>query len=157
MKIDTFDRKILRNLVDNCKISNAALAKEIGLTPPATMERVRKLQKRGFILDYKAVLDKKKLGKGLTCFIALIVEHHSKNKTENLIENHLNELSEIEEIHLVTGRYDYLLKAALRDVDDLKEFIFEKLVKLEFINKVETFLSISSVFNPNANLINDDD
>lgn len=152
-KIDEFDKKILRILQNNSKISNASLAREIGLTAPAALERVKKLQKNGFIIGYQAILNKKKLGKGLTCFIALNLEHHNKRNTDALIEKHLKRLGEIEEINLVTGRHDYLLKVNLRDVDDLREFIFEKLTKIEFISKVETFLSLSSIANPNLNLI----
>jgi len=144
---------ILRIMQNNSKISNAALAREIGLTAPATLERVKKLQKDGFILGYKAILNKKKLGKGLTCFIALNLEHHNKLHTDTLIEKHLKKLGKIEEIHLITGRHDYLIKVNLRDVDELKEFILEKLTKIEFISKVETFLSLSSIANSNQNLV----
>lgn len=157
LKIDKFDKKILRILQKNGKISNTNLAEEIGLTAPATLERVKKLQKNGFIVGYKAILDKKKLGKGLTCFIALNLEHHKNPNPDHLIEKHLKKLNEIEEIHLVTGRYDYLIKVNLRDVDELKDFLFEKLTKIEFINKVETFLSISSLINTNFKLVNEDD
>ena len=153
LKIDKFDKNILKILQNNSKISNTAIAKEIGLTAPAALERVKKLQKNGFILGYKAVLNKKKLGKGLTCFIALNLEHHNKRNTDALIEKHLKKLGNIEEIHLVTGRHDYLLKVNLRDIDALREFIFEKLTKIEFISKVETFISLSSITNPSLNLI----
>lgn len=151
-KIDEFDKKILMILHNNSKISNASLAKEIDLTAPAALERVKKLQKNGFILGYKAIINKKKLGRGLTFFIALNLEHHKKRNTDTLIEKHLKRLGEIEEIHLVTGRHDCLLKVHLRDVDELRDFIFEKLTKIEFISKVETFLAISSMANPNLNL-----
>jgi Lrp/AsnC family leucine-responsive transcriptional regulator len=145
MKIDLFDQKILRILQDNCKISNAALAKKIGLTPPATLERVRKLKKEGFILGYQAILNKKKLGKGLTCLIALDLEHHNKRKVFESVEGNLKKLTEIENIYLVTGRYDYLIKVNLRDVEELRDFVVRKLTKIEFIDKVETFIAISSI------------
>ena len=157
LKIDKSDKKILMILQNNGKISNTKLAERISLTAPATLKRVKKLQKSGFIVGYKAILDKKKLGKGLTCFIALNLDHHGKRNTGYLIERYLKKLNEIEEIHLVTGRHDYLIKINLRDVDELKDFIFEKLTKIEFIHKVETFLSISSITNPNFKLVNEDD
>ncbi|MGB8951505.1 MAG: Lrp/AsnC family transcriptional regulator [Candidatus Aminicenantales bacterium] len=153
MNLDNFDKKILDLLSTNAKISNAALAREIGLTPPATLERVRKLEKNGFILGYKTVLDKNKLGKGLTCFVALHLAHHNKQKVFQLVENSLKKYEEIEEIHLVTGRYDYLIKIHLKNVEELREFIIEKLTKLGFISKVETFVAISSLNNANFNLV----
>ena len=157
IRIDPFDKKILSILQENGRISNADLARKIGLTAPATLERVKKLQKNGFIVGYKAILDKKKLGKGLTCFMALNLEHHKKRNTDLLVERHLKKFNNIEEIHLVTGRHDCLIKVNLRDVDELKDFIFEKLTKIEFVSKVETFLSISYIANKNFNLIDNED
>jgi Lrp/AsnC family leucine-responsive transcriptional regulator len=154
VKIDRFDQKILRILQENCKISNAALAKKIGLTPPAMLERVKKLEREGFILGFKAVLNKKKLGKGLTCLIALDLEHHNKRKVFNSVEENLKKLSDVENIYLVTGRYDYLITVNLRDVEELREFVAEKLTKIEFINKVETFIAISSLANSIFNFSN---
>ena len=154
VKIDRFDQKILRILQENCKISNTALAKKIGLTPPAMLERVKKLEREGFILGFKAVLNKKKLGKGLTCLIALDLEHHNKRKVFNSVEENLKKLSDVENIYLVTGRYDYLITVNLRDVEELREFVAEKLTKIEFINKVETFIAISSLANSSFNFSN---
>jgi len=155
MKLDKIDKKILMILQNNCKISNAALAREIRLTAPAALERVKKLEKNGLILGYKAILNKKKLGKGLTCFIALHLEHHNKREMFPLIEKGLKKLEEIEEIHFLTGRHDYLIKVNLRDVDELREFLVEKLTKIEFINAIETFLAISSITNTNLSLIDE--
>jgi Lrp/AsnC family leucine-responsive transcriptional regulator len=149
VKIDRFDQEILRILQENCKISNTALAKKIGLTPPATLERVKKLEKEGFILGYQAILNKKKLGKGLACLIALDLEHHNKRKVFESVEESLKKVAEIENIYLVTGRYDYLIKVNLRDVEELREFVVKKLTKIEFIDKVETFIAISSMANLN--------
>lgn len=149
IKIDRLDQMILTILQDNCRISNASLAKKIGLTPPASLERVKKLEKEGIILGYKAILDKNKLGKGLTCLIALDLEHYNKKKVFGSVEENLKKLPDIENIYLVTGRYDYLIKVNLRDVEELREFIVEKLTKIAFINKVETFITISSIDGSN--------
>jgi len=155
LEIDRFDKRILKILSDQGKISNTALAREIGLTPPATLERVRKLERNGYIQGYKALLNKDKLGKGLTCFIALHLAHHNKRKVFNLVEQSLKKFEEVEEIHLITGRYDYLIKIHLRNVDELKEFIIAKLTKIAFISRVETFLAVSSMANSNFNLIDE--
>lgn len=157
MKLDAIDKKILTILQNNCKISNSALAQEINLTAPAALERVKKLEKNGLILGYRAVLNKKELGKGLTCFISLHLEHHNKQEIFPLIEEGLKSLEEIEEIHLLTGRHDYLIKINIRDVDELRTFLMEKLTKIGYINEIETFLAISSISNTNANLINENE
>jgi len=79
--------------------------------------------------------------------ILMILQNNGKISNTKLAEG----------IHLVTGRHDYLIKINLRDVDELKDFIFEKLTKIEFISKVETFLSISSITNTNFKLVNEND
>ncbi len=151
-ELDSFDRKILQMLQNNCRISNASLARKIGLTPPATLERVKKLQKKGVILGYKAIINKKAMGKGLTCFIAVHCKHHFKYDTISHIEKEFKKILEIEEYHGLTGRYDYLVKVNVKNVDDLREFVIKKLTKIEYIERVETFVAISSYLASVSNL-----
>ncbi len=105
-------------------------------------------------MGFKAILNKNKLGKGLTCVIALDLERYNKRKVFSSVEESLKKLSEIENIYLVTGRYDYFIIVNLRDVEDLREFVVRKLTNIEFINKVETFVAISSVSNSGFRLLN---
>ena len=69
MKIDTIDKKILKTLQKNAKITNAKLSKEIGLSPAPTLERVRKLESKGIISGYHAKLDKSKIGLGVSTYV----------------------------------------------------------------------------------------
>jgi Lrp/AsnC family leucine-responsive transcriptional regulator len=151
--MDKIDKKILKVLANNARINNVKMSKIIKLTAPATMQRIRRLQNSGIILGFKTILDKKKLGKGLTCFMAITLKSEMENAAGDLIGNQLKKFSEIEEIHFLTGRYDCLIKLHVRDVDDLREFMFKKLTKLEAFSHVETFISLSSIDNANFNLI----
>jgi Lrp/AsnC family leucine-responsive transcriptional regulator len=152
-KMDKIDKKILEVLANNAKINNVEMSKKIRLTAPATMQRIRKLQKSGIIIGFKTVFDKKKLGKGLSCFMAITVKSEMASVVGDLIENQLKKFREIEEIHLLTGRYDCLIKLHVRDVDELSEFMFKKLTKLKAFSHVETFISLKSIDNPNFSLI----
>lgn len=154
MKYDEFDKGILRILYNDSKISNSTLAKKINLSPPATLERVKKLRKNGIVLGQKAILDKKKLGRGLTCFISLQIKHLYKKEEYDLIEKHLKQLEEIEEIYFLTGKIDYLIKVNIKDIDEFREFFMAKLSKVKLIERVETFVVVSSAVNPNYNPIN---
>lgn len=141
--MDKVDRKILTILQENGRISNVALSKLIGLTPPATLERVRKMEENGYIKSYHARLDMKKLGKTLSCLIALnLVRHEQKSIHE--FEDELKELKEIEEIYHVTGRFDYIVKVNVRDVEELRNFLVEKLTKIKRVDKAETFIILSA-------------
>jgi Lrp/AsnC family leucine-responsive transcriptional regulator len=156
MKHDEYDKGILRILYNDSKVSNFTLAKKINLSPPATLERVRKLRKNGIILGQKAILDKKKLGRGLTCFISLQIKHLHNKEEYDLIEKHLKQLEEIEEVYFLTGTIDYLIKVNVKDIDEFREFFMAKLSKVKLIERVETFVVVSSAVNPNYNPINID-
>jgi Lrp/AsnC family leucine-responsive transcriptional regulator len=156
MKHDEYDKGILRILYNDSKISNSTLAKKIKLSPPATLERVRKLRRNGIILGQKAILDKKKLGRGLTCFISLQIKHLHKKEEYDLIERHLKQLEEIEEIYFLTGTIDYLIKVNIKGIDEFREFFKAKLSRVKLIERAETFVVVSSAANPNYNPINID-
>ncbi len=157
MKYDEFDKEILRILYNDSNVSNRTLSKKINLSPPATLERVKKLRKNGTILGQKAILDKKKLGRGLTCFISLQIKHLYKEEEYDLIEKDLKQLDEIEEIYFLTGKIDYLIKVNIKDIDEFKEFFMAKLSKVKLIERVETFVVVSSAVNPDYNPININD
>jgi Lrp/AsnC family transcriptional regulator, leucine-responsive regulatory protein len=154
MKYDEFDKGILKILYEDGKISNSTLAQKIKLSPPATLERVRKLRANGIIQGQKAILDKKKLGRGLTCFIALQIKHLHRQEAYRRIEEHLQQLEEIEDIYFLTGRIDYLIKVNVRDIDEYREFFIAKLSKVQMIERAETFVVVSSAVNPRYNPIN---
>lgn len=154
MKYDEYDKEIIRILYEDSKISNFNLAKKINLSPPATLERVKKLRKNGIILGQKVILNKKKLGRGLTCFISVQIKHLYKQEAFIQIEKQLKQLEEIEEIYFLTGKIDYLIKVNIKDIDEFKEFFMAKLSKVKYIDRVETFVVVSSSLNPNYNPIN---
>lgn len=144
IKLDQFDLKILEIMQQDGRISNANLAKEIGLTPPSTLERVKKLTRQGFIEGYQAKLNKKKLGRDITCFIAFNLKYHGIEDTSVNLKKDLLDIPGVEEVHLITGRYDYIIKVNLINMDDLKQFILDKLSKIEYLDRLETFIAISS-------------
>jgi len=156
MKYDEYDKGILKILYEDSKISNSTLAQKINLSPPATLERVRKLRTNGIIQGQRAILDKKKLGRGLTCFLSLQIKHLHRQEAYRRIEEHLKQLEEIEEIYFLTGRIDYLIKVNVRDIDEFREFFIAKLSKVQMIERAETFVVVSSAVNPRYNPINVD-
>ena len=141
--MDLIDKKILMILQKNGKISNVALAKEINLTPPATLERVRKLEETGYIEGYKAVLNYKKLDKGLSCMIAVTLLRQGKRNMQPFDEQ-LKKLPEVEKFYHVTGRFDYIIKVNLKDVDELRALLVNKLTDIDIIDRAETLIILSA-------------
>ena len=111
MKIDTIDKKILKTLQKNAKITNARLSKEIGLSPAPTLERVRKLETRGIISGYHAKLDKSKIGLGVSTYVMVSLKSHNKKNLDLFIEKikDVESIFKTKELKLIEN-YEYVIK-----------------------------------------------
>ena len=114
--IDSRDRQILAMLQENARLSNAAIARELGMAPSAVLERIRKLERRGVILGYQARIDPKALGLGLTAFTFVRAEEPVGSIDSG---QYLAELPEVMEVHHCAGRDAYLIKSRVADTEDL--------------------------------------
>ncbi len=145
--MDSKDGQILRLLQKNAKISNVKLAEEIGLTPPATSERVKKLEETGLIEGYHARLDGNKLGYKVPVLIAISLVRHQEKDIKDFVR-FLKTTPEITHYYHVTGAYDYLLQINMKDINDLRDFLINKLTGKKGINKAETFLIMDEFHSP---------
>ncbi|MGG1401065.1 Lrp/AsnC family transcriptional regulator [Bacillus salipaludis] len=141
--LDPLDLKILDLLQTQGQLSNTELAKRVNLSPPATHARVKRLENDGYIDRRVAVLRSRKLGFDLLCFIFLSTNIHQKEQLEQL-EGEMNSMPEILECHCLTGEYDYLLKVANRNREELEKFI-RKLNLLPGVNRIQTSLSLREI------------
>ncbi|QEL65820.1 Lrp/AsnC family transcriptional regulator, leucine-responsive regulatory protein [Oryzomicrobium terrae] len=128
-RLDDYDRKILRELRRDGRISNQKLAERIGLSPTPCWNRVRALEKAGVITDYVAILDQRALGLPDTVIIEVTLDHHDDNMLERFGQA-LAALPEVMEAFLVTGEYDYLIKVAVAGTEGYERFLRTKLYKL---------------------------
>jgi Lrp/AsnC family leucine-responsive transcriptional regulator len=145
--MDKKDQKILTLLQENAKISNVKLAEEIGLTPPATLERVKKLEETGLITGYYARVDRDKLGFKVPVLIAVTLMKHQKQNIQAFVD-FMHKTPEIVTYFHVTGAYDYLLQVNMQDIKALHHFLINKLTGNEGIDKAETFLIMDEVHAP---------
>jgi len=118
--IDSLDAKILNILQKDGRVSNADMARELGMAPSAILERKKKLEKAGIITGYEVRLDAKALGLPLTVFIQVKTEEKVGKTT---VGHRLAELANIQTVHFIAGEYSYMLQARLRDTDDLVELL----------------------------------
>jgi Lrp/AsnC family leucine-responsive transcriptional regulator len=140
--LDKIDAALLRALQCDGRATHTSLAKKVGLTPPAVLERVRKLEERGLIRGYHATVDPGLLGLQLRVFIAVTLARHQ----ENAIGSFLGAISRFPQIighSHVTGRFDFILQGVFPDVGALEQFIAHKLTALPMIDRAETFLVLS--------------
>jgi Lrp/AsnC family leucine-responsive transcriptional regulator len=129
MEIDELDRKILRELRRDGRMSNTRLAEKVGLSTTPCWNRVRALEEGGLIEGYTAMLSQKALGYPDTVIIEVPLDRHDDDIFEKFGQA-LADLPEVMEAYLLTGEYDYLIKVAVAGTAGYEEFLRRKLYKL---------------------------
>ncbi|MFC1502372.1 Lrp/AsnC family transcriptional regulator [bacterium] len=142
--LDDIDRKILDILQENGRITNAQLAKEAGISPPPMLDRVRKLEKNGYIRKYVALADPKKLNRGTMAFVAISLSLHRRDAIQEFVEK-IQQIPEVLECYHLTGETDYLLKIAIEDMDAYEQFLLQKLTRFSGISKIKTSFILSTL------------
>ncbi len=143
-KLDAIDKKILIKLQENAKITNSQLAKEVGLSPAPTLERVKKLENIGYIKGYHAELDQDKLDLGVSVFVQASLNGSNKETMEKFQER-VHSIPELVECFHVTGSADFLLKILSRDMKSYNEFILDQLIDLTEIVNLKSSVVLSIV------------
>lgn len=143
-QLDRIDRNILRILQKNARITNKDLASQLGLSPPPTLERVKKLEALGFITGYTAILDAKKIQLGTIMMVSVSLHHHSQDTIDEVYRA-VNSLEEVLECYHVTGDEDFMLKVVCSDIYEYERFVREKLVKLNSMGKIKSSVVLSTI------------
>ncbi|MTJ04546.1 MAG: Lrp/AsnC family transcriptional regulator [Sediminimonas qiaohouensis] len=153
-KLDRIDINILSTLQEQGNITNVNLAEAVGLSPSPCLQRVKRLEKAGYIQNYRAVINLKKLAEHVTVFTEVTLADHRRNdfvKFENEIRRHEN----VVECHLLSGGYDYLLKIVARGVSQYQEIMEDLLERNLGIDKYFSYIVIKPVVEKHAVPIND--
>ncbi|SDH96428.1 Lrp/AsnC family transcriptional regulator [Propionivibrio dicarboxylicus] len=127
--LDDIDRKILRLLAQDGRISNQRLAEQVNLSSTPCWNRVKALEEMGIISGYAAILDQRALGMPDIVIIEVTLDHHDEGILNRFGEA-LSGLPEVMEAYLVTGDYDYLIKVAVTGTEGYERFLRQKLYKL---------------------------
>ena len=149
MVIDKIDVSLLNLLQSNTKLNTKELAQKVGLSVTPTYERIKRLEKEGYIKQYVAILDRKLIDKNLMVisFVSLIL--HS-NDMQIEFEKSVIEYSEVIECFHVTGNYDYQLKVIVSDMEEYQAFIKNKLSSINNIANVQSSFVMSSLKDTTA-------
>ena len=142
--MDYIDRQTLKALqLDGLK-KNSALAKAVGLAPSTMLDRVKKLEDKGILKGYRAVVDPEKIGLKAQGFACISLDRHRVKDIE-VLENEINRIPNVRACYHITGRFDYLLHVVAPDIGDLGNLIKEKLATIPGMGKIETFIVYSEV------------
>ena len=133
--INETDLRILALLQDNARISNVDIARQVGLAPSATLERLRKLESRGLILGYTARLAPRPLGYGLLAFVFVRSDERVGDGTTGA---QLAAIPEVQEVHHVAGEDCYLVKVRAADPEDLGRLLRESFGSVSTVRSTRT-------------------
>ena len=146
MNLDEIDKKLLKLLQTDSKKTTAALSSKLNLSVTAVYERIKKLEREGIIEKYVVLVNRKKIEKGFVVFCHIKLIQHTKEFLTKF-ESQVIKLNEVLECHHVSGDYDYILKIVLKDMEEYREFLVEKLTTLEHIGSTHSTFMISEVKN----------
>jgi Lrp/AsnC family leucine-responsive transcriptional regulator len=142
--LDQTDRKILAILQQDGRIANADLAKTINLSPTPTLERVRRLERDGFIERYAAILNPEKMEAALTAFVEVVLDRTTEEVLTRFSQA-ARQMPEIVECQMVAGGFDYLLKIRVRDMDAYRQLMGRGLAQLPGIRATHTYMVMEKV------------
>jgi len=142
--LNKVDQKILKVLQRDGRISFTELGKEVGLTTTPCIERVRKLEREGYVHGYTAVLDAQKLEVGLVVFVQLRLNRSSKQTFEDF-RRAIQKLEAVQECYLVTGSFDFLVKARVKDMAAYRDFLEESLLNLPGVQESTSIAAMETV------------
>ena len=144
--MDAIDKKLLQLLQQDTKKTTKELSLKLNLSVTAVYERIKKLEREGIIAKYVVLLDKEKVGKNFVVFCHLKLIQHAKEFLTKF-ESEVVQLKEVLECHHVSGDYDYILKIAVKNMEEYREFLVTKLTTLEHIGSTHSTFMISEVKN----------
>lgn len=147
--MDDTDRRLLRILQRDGRITNVDLARQANLSPAACFDRVKRLQRNGVILGYSAMLDPAKLDCALLVFIEIVLDRTTEDACQAFAKA-VVEAPEVLECHMVAGNFDFLIKARVRDMTAYRAFLGETLLRMPGVRETHTFAVMEELKNTSA-------
>ncbi|HCH2443099.1 leucine-responsive transcriptional regulator [Vibrio parahaemolyticus] len=151
-ELDRIDRNILNELQKDGRISNVELSKRVGLSPTPCLERVRRLERQGYITGYTALLNPQFLDASLLVFVEITLNRGAPDVFEQF-NSAVQKLDDIQECHLVSGDFDYLLKTRVSDMGAYRRLLGDTLLRLLGVNDTRTYVVMEEVKQSNQLVI----
>lgn len=146
--LDRIDRKILRELQFQGRISNAELSRRVGLSATPCHERVKRLENHGVIRGYQAMLNPEALGASILVYVEITLNRSSPDVFDSF-NLAVRELESIQECVLVSGHFDYLLKTRVQDMPSYRNLMNDTLLKLPGVSDSRSYVVMEEVKNAN--------
>jgi len=143
-KLSAIDRKILRALQEDGRMTVQAIADRVGLSASPCLRRIRQLEVAGIITAYSATVDQKAVGLPVSVFISIKLERQRAEELDRFAAA-VSRWPEVMECYLMTGQFDYLLRVVCADLGAYEEFLRQKLTQLEGVGSIESSFSLAQV------------
>ncbi len=150
MQLDRTDRRILRELQRNGRMSNQELAEKVGLSPSPCLRRVKQLEDEGIIKGYVALVNPAKLGLKMMALIQIRMDRHTPERFAEF-EKTIREYSQVMECILITGQTaDYQVKVIVEDMEQYQDFLLNKITPLPGVSDVHSSFILRQVVSSTA-------
>ena len=143
-ELNRIDRNILRELQEDGRISYTELARRVGLSTTPCIERIKRLERAGIIKGFSAVLDPEQLGAGLLVFVQIRLSRTAQDVFAQFKEA-AAQLPQVQECYLVSGNFDYLIKARVADMNAYRAFLGEALLSLPGVQESTSYVVMETV------------
>ncbi|MGO9645905.1 MAG: Lrp/AsnC family transcriptional regulator [Candidatus Bathyarchaeia archaeon] len=146
MSLDSGDVKILRIVQENCRLTARQISDRTGLPVTTVFAKIKRAERLGLVKGYNAVLDATKLGASTTAFIfaSFAYKNEEKATSQRKVGKEIGDFPEVQEVHIISGEWDILIKVKVRDVDSVGKFVVDKLRLVRGIEKTLTCLVFES-------------
>lgn len=144
IKLDPTDHRILEMLQENAKLTTKEVAGKLGLSITPVYERIKRLERHKIILRQVALVDRKKIGKNLIGFCNVSLNKHNKEYLLKF-EQDVVQFNEVLECYHITGKYDYMIKIAVEDMEAYHKFTYHHLATLDNVGNVHTVFAMNDI------------
>lgn len=148
-QLDPTDTGILRLLQQDARLTHKEIGERLHKSITPIHARVKRLQEEGYIKRYAAILDPKKIGRGLIAYTQVQLKQHSQESLLNF-QDEVVKLPEVMECYHMTGAFDFLLRIAISDMDEYNQLVMTKLSRLPDVGMMQSFFVMSEAKNETA-------
>lgn len=149
MALDATDRRILAALQEKGRMSNAELSERVNLSPSACHRRVQRLEADGYIREYVALLDARKMGVATTVFVEITLQAQA-DEVLDAFEKAVSRIPDVLECHLMAGTADYILKVVAENTEDFARIHRQYLSRLPGVAQMQSSFALRTVFKTTA-------
>jgi DNA-binding Lrp family transcriptional regulator len=147
-EISEKDLEILRILQDNCRLRAKEISRKIQTPISTVFAKTKRMEKEGIIKGYKAILDPSRLGRGATAFVLVTFEHLTNSAgtgpSQRDVAKEIAKLKEVQEVHIITGDWDLLLKVKAKGMDEIGRLLIDKIRLIKGVKKTLTCMAFQT-------------